>query len=597
MEGGDEVANPQTENNVENENDNTQEVNNNDQQQQQQPQRGGGAFSWKSILWNIIIIYFVSSYFRKSPTTTTPTTTNPNSKSPSNVQNIAGTNLFVDGEIFDTYIYLSDSSSWSEFAIRNLIWSEIGILYKNDGTLLAKSIELDVENDYSHLYSNGSMFIHTFLLRNSFVNKDPMQIEPKVKSTHFVYKMKELTKHKKLLVNKKVNLITGKPTQENPPDLEDDVILPHWHENLTIYLVHDFNHWPINALPPPLNKYVEFHNNYYYPILYPCDYWNLKRDYQPINSTVRHQTLHLNFGMLSLMKFQFYAALENQNTYMQMFQEKSDEEDDTLKEMMIETDPILLGITVVVSLVHTVFEFLAFKNDIQFWKSRRTLVGLSVRVVFLNLFQSGIVFFYILDNESNFLIIVGTGIGLLIDLWKITKVVRFEVLPQQKILGIFPKITMKELPSYAESPTKEFDKMAFRYLSWFLFPLLTGYGVYSLTYNEHRCWYSFVLSMLYGFLLTFGFIAMTPQLFINYKMKSVAHLPWRMLTYKFLNTFIDDLFAFVIKMPTLYRIGCFRDDIVFIIFIYQRWIYRVDPKRKNEYGLSANDLTEKEKSD
>ena len=25
---------------------------------------------------------------------------------------------------------------------------------------------------------------------------------------------------------------------------------------------------------------------------------------------------------------------------------------------------------------------------------------------------------------------------------------------------------------------------------------------------------------------------MTPQLFINYKLKSVAHLPWRMLTYK-----------------------------------------------------------------
>ena len=52
---------------------------------------------------------------------------------------------------------------------------------------------------------------------------------------------------------------------------------------------------------------------------------------------------------------------------------------------------------------------------------------------------------------------------------------------------------------------------------------------------------------------------MTPQLFINYKLKSVAHLPWRMMTYKALNTFIDDIFAFVIKMPTLYRIGCFRD--------------------------------------
>jgi len=45
---------------------------------------------------------------------------------------------------------------------------------------------------------------------------------------------------------------------------------------------------------------------------------------------------------------------------------------------------------------------------------------------------------------------------------------------------------------------------------------------------------------------------MTPQLFINYKLKSVAHLPWRMLTYKALNTFIDDMFAFIIKMPTMY---------------------------------------------
>jgi hypothetical protein len=56
-----------------------------------------------------------------------------------------------------------------------------------------------------------------------------------------------------------------------------------------------------------------------------------------------------------------------------------------------------------------------------------------------------------------------------------------------------------------------------------------------------------------------GFIMMCPQLFINYKLKSVAHLPWRQMTYKFLNTIIDDLFAFVIKMPTLHRLSVFRD--------------------------------------
>lgn len=132
--------------------------------------------------------------------------------------------------------------------------------------------------------------------------------------------------------------------------------------------------------------------------------------------------------------------------------------------------------------------------------------------------------------------------------------------------------------------------MAYKYLSWLVFPLFVCYGIYSLIYHEHKGWYSFILNMTYGFLLAFGFIMMTPQLFINYKLKSVAHLPWRMLSYKFLNTFIDDIFAFIIKMPWMYRIGCFRDDIIFFIYLYQRWIYRVDPKRVNEFGVSGDDL-------
>ena len=46
-----------------------------------------------------------------------------------------------------------------------------------------------------------------------------------------------------------------------------------------------------------------------------------------------------------------------------------------------------------------------------------------------------------------------------------------------------------------------------------------------------------------------GFALMTPQLFINYKLKSVAFLPWRKFIYRALNTFIDDLFSFIVRMP------------------------------------------------
>ena len=76
-----------------------------------------------------------------------------------------------------------------------------------------------------------------------------------------------------------------------------------------------------------------------------------------------------------------------------------------------------------------------------------------------------------------------------------------------------------------------------------------------------------------------GFMMMTPQLFLNYKYKSVEHLPWRALVYRACNTFIDDLFAFIITMPGLHRMSVFRDDIVFFIYLYQRWIYPEDMTR------------------
>lgn len=69
----------------------------------------------------------------------------------------------------------------------------------------------------------------------------------------------------------------------------------------------------------------------------------------------------------------------------------------------------------------------SFPTDIQFWNSRQSLEGLSVRSVFFGVFQSLVVLLYILDNETNFVVQVSVFIGLLIDLWKITKVMDVRV--------------------------------------------------------------------------------------------------------------------------------------------------------------------------
>ena len=32
-------------------------------------------------------------------------------------------------------------------------------------------------------------------------------------------------------------------------------------------------------------------------------------------------------------------------------------------------------------------------------------------------------------------------------------------------------------------------------------------------------------------------------------------------------------------MPTMHRISCFRDDVVFVVYLYQRYVYQVDKTR------------------
>lgn len=531
----------------------------------------------KSLILRALIIYFVSSFFRRPAATPG---VDPNAPAGVATSKLPAWNLFENGTVFDLHAYLSDDIGHVDFSNpKNLLWFQKGLTYgdwyggqNGDGTF-THSTQIEASEK---LQNNGTIYLHVY------VTKFGLSPNPSSKDSYAGTEMghvsRLLNKFKKIRYAKTYNLLTGE-TDKSAIEIEKSLkmtseIVSHWHPNLTINLVTDQTNWVKGAVPQPLDEYVTFdrEGKTYYPIVFLNDYWNMLRDYQPINETTKVLDLTLTFQPLSLFKWQLYAAQSMKNKWTSNIlgdtlgaaTEEPDEDQDSIKETLLETNPYLLGLTVLISILHSVFELLAFKNDIQFWNNRKSLEGLSVRSVFFGVFQSLIVLLYVLDNETNFMIRVSCFIGLGIEVWKIQKVVDFKLNKEDRIFGILPRLTFSDKGSYVDSSTKVYDNLAFKYLGWLCFPLLIGYGVYSIIYNEQKGWYSFVLNMLYGFLLTFGFIMMTPQLFINYKLKSVAHLPWRMMTYKFLNTFIDDIFAFVIKMPTMYRLGCFRDGKCYI---------------------------------
>lgn len=197
-----------------------------------------------------------------------------------------------------------------------------------------------------------------------------------------------------------------------------------------------------------------------------------------------------------------------------------------------------------------------------------------------------------MDENTSLLVLIPCGLGALIELWKCKKILKIN-------FGSFwkskdsKKTTTQSSAVKAEKETEEFDKQGMRYLSYLLYPLCIGGSIYSLLYQPHRSWYSWTLTSLVNGVYAFGFLFMLPQLFVNYKLKSVAALPWRSFMYKAFNTFIDDFFAFIITMPTAHRVACLRDDVVFLIYLYQRWLYPVD-KSRVDIGLAIEETTETE---
>ena len=63
-----------------------------------------------------------------------------------------------------------------------------------------------------------------------------------------------------------------------------------------------------------------------------------------------------------------------------------------------------------IGLLHVVFDALAFRNDVGFWKGREDLRGLSSRGVIFNAGSTLVIFLYLLDGDGvNSIVLVVLG--------------------------------------------------------------------------------------------------------------------------------------------------------------------------------------------
>jgi hypothetical protein len=70
--------------------------------------------------------------------------------------------------------------------------------------------------------------------------------------------------------------------------------------------------------------------------------------------------------------------------------------------------------------------------------------------------------------------------------------------------GKIPMLRFRDRESYAQNKTKEYDAIAMKYLTYVLFLLVIGFSIYSLKYEKHKSWYSWILSSMTSCVYMFG---------------------------------------------------------------------------------------------
>ena len=190
-----------------------------------------------------------------------------------------------------------------------------------------------------------------------------------------------------------VNLMEQMTTDLPPPkqneDPNVDSYFPHWKNTIDINLVCDFMKYSLKGgIPSEIaaNLRVDWDIYAYDPIVYMSDFWMLKKNMIALNESIEGKTLNLtlNFQNFGSYWYQFQTNFAKQ--YKQQEEWGLQQFDfDEMKRMYAETDKILLSVTVIVSLLHTVFEMLAFKNDIAFWNNKESMEGISVKSLYFHL--------------------------------------------------------------------------------------------------------------------------------------------------------------------------------------------------------------------
>ena len=161
-------------------------------------------------------------------------------------------------------------------------------------------------------------------------------------------------------------------TDDSPLTLADlnrthDQLLLYATPSLTLQVVDMANtpNFPSrHGMPAQFGDHMDWldeNSTGFYPILYNSQFWVAKTKLVPLNGSATEITMEMTLEQVKMWKWQLMSQMEQSWKQQDDFMGEEDASGaDMLRTLLLETNPFLLVVTAVVSVLHTVFDMLAF---------------------------------------------------------------------------------------------------------------------------------------------------------------------------------------------------------------------------------------------
>ena len=559
-------------NNIQTTKKNNNDKNTNKNNNNREEQRGGRV--WKYLILGFIVQILgtrLIKYFK-------------NKNSAQNLPSV--NNIFTNETKFDINFYLSDYDDYRLLKNKKPIYSILDRKYCYFGEDIVNeticNIQLNITYNITKLLKlknlkNAGIYLFSELkLKNESEYNNQIQ-KLKVDPREY-YKSQNILKYisdlKKLLLNSQIDEnMSPIETEATKSEKSTNTLSGLYYKpTFTFYFVKQnqkeniINFQKLYMMKFPVH--VNLNQMNYFPLNVLTDFWTLNSELLPINKTETFNfTINLNYGYIRSYFFNQMLNIQINNKVMSSY--GIDGVQDMLVELLKNNSIPYLILLMTVNILHTIFSGFGFKEDISYYNNLEKLDGVYTKYIFLNIFSVFISFLYNIVQGANFLVIFEVFVGFIIEIWKLKMIYNIS------FNKFFPFIHFDYKIKYEIKEAESYQDFAVSMMIKFLLiPIGIIYLIYRLYYYKSSSIFMFIIEYIFFLLNIFGFILLTPQIYLNYKLQSVEHLPLKAFIFKFLNTIIDDLFAFAVKTPTLYRIFCFKDDVIFVIYLYQMWIYR-----------------------